>query len=311
VRLLPVPTPFAVGPMNAYLVERDELLLVDTGPNLATSYAGLSELVGEAGRRLEDVSTIMLTHQHFDHIGLAASIVARSNARVVCHGSTRAAIEDFESAQDVEDDFAAALMLQHGTPQVLVAAIRAAANVIKAFGASVAIDETLIDGQSFGALEIAHVPGHSPSDTLFIDRETRIAFGGDHLLAHISSNALVSLGSDRQRRRPLLEYRESLARTRTLDLAVVLPGHGVPILDHRTLIDRRLREHDERAARLLELLGAGPRTTYDLARELFRGRAQSQAFLTLSEVLGHLDLLLSRGQIAENATESPTLFERV
>ena len=37
VHVLPVPTPFAVGRVNCYLVDDDPLTLVDAGPNSATS----------------------------------------------------------------------------------------------------------------------------------------------------------------------------------------------------------------------------------------------------------------------------------
>ena len=33
IHVLPVPTPFAVGRINCYLVEDDPLTLVDAGPN--------------------------------------------------------------------------------------------------------------------------------------------------------------------------------------------------------------------------------------------------------------------------------------
>ena len=41
-------------------------------------------------------------------------------------------------------------------------------------------------------LEVQLRPGHSPSDTVFWDEQRRILIAADHLIAHISSNPLLS-----------------------------------------------------------------------------------------------------------------------
>ena len=100
-----------------------------------------------------------------------------------------------------------------------------------------------------------HRPGHSPSDTLFHDRERRALIGGDHLIAHISSNPLISrpLGGKSGepgggRPRALITYLRSLRETREMDdSSVVLPGHGEPVTDHVALIDERFALHERRA----------------------------------------------------------------
>src|SRR5258705_7477844 len=82
IRCLPVPTPFAVGRVNCYLVEDDPLTLVDAGPNSATSLTALEAALAEHGRRIEDLERIVITHQHIDHIGLVAILADRSAAEV-------------------------------------------------------------------------------------------------------------------------------------------------------------------------------------------------------------------------------------
>jgi hypothetical protein len=82
----------------------------------------------------------------------------------------------------------------------------------------------------------------------------------------------------------------------------VLGGHGPPIEDHRTLIDERLERQDLRAQKILELLRSGPRTAHELALEIWGRVAFTQAYLTVSEVLGHLDLLIADGLVSEDET---------
>ena len=79
---------------------------------------------------------------------------------------------------------------------------------------------------------------------------------------------------------------ESLRKTRELPAEIVLSGHGEPITDHVALIDERFEFHARRADRIYELIAERPRTGYDLAQALFGDIAVTQAYLTLSEVLG-------------------------
>jgi glyoxylase-like metal-dependent hydrolase (beta-lactamase superfamily II) len=140
-----------------------------------------------------------------------------------------------------------------------------------------------------------------------LDQERRLLIGGDHLLARISSNPLISrpLEGDppspgRDRPRALLTYMKSLRATRELDVDIVLPGHGDPVLDHVALIDERFRMHERRALKLLDMLAAAPLSAYELATRMWGNVAVTQAFLTISEVLGHLDLLMGENLISED-----------
>jgi hypothetical protein len=57
------------------------------------------------------------------------------------------------------------------------------------------------------------------------------------------------------------------------------------------------------------MLDRGPRTAYELAYEMWGNVAVTQAFLTLSEVLGHLDVLVAAGEVQEEPeTAEPVRF---
>ncbi len=88
----------------------------------------------------------------------------------------------------------------------------------------------------------------------------------------------------------------------------MLPGHGEPIADHVALIDERFRMHRRRAEKIRRLIAAEPRTAHEIAQELWGNVAVTQAFLTLSEVLGHVDLLLQDGSIVEVETDGVVRF---
>ena len=105
-----------------------------------------------------------------------------------------------------------------------------------------------------------HRPGHSPTDTIFHDRERRMLIAADHLLGHISSNPLITRPPDGSTERPqaLVTYLRSLEATREMDVELVLPGHGDPITDHRKLIDERFALHRRRAEKIHRLIAERP-----------------------------------------------------
>jgi glyoxylase-like metal-dependent hydrolase (beta-lactamase superfamily II) len=151
---------------------------------------------------------------------------------------------------------------------------------------------------------------------VFWDADHRSLIGGDHLIGHISSNPLVSrpLGGKSGepgdgRPRALMMYLRSLRETRAMPIATVLPGHGNPVTDHVKLIDERFALHERRAAKIAGLIAERTLSAHEIAQSLWGNVAVTQAYLTLSEVLGHVDLLLDRGEIRETEVGSVIRYE--
>ena len=148
-------------------------------------------------------------------------------------------------------------------------------------------------------LHVHHRPGHSPSDVVLHDRSRGILIAADHLIRHISSNPLISRplgeGPDAERPHALEIYLASMQRTQAMeDVSLVLTGHGDPISDPVALIDERFRGHDRRKGKILGLIREQPRSAHEIAGEIWGDVAVTQAYLTLSEVIGHVDLLVAR-----------------
>jgi glyoxylase-like metal-dependent hydrolase (beta-lactamase superfamily II) len=385
VRCLPIPTPFAVGRVNCYLIEDDPLTLLDTGPNSATSLTALEAALGGYGHHVEDLRRIVVTHQHIDHIGLLAILAGRSGAEVCALDRLAPWLADYKHQMEENDGFSAEIMLRNGIPQDVVHALRAVSASFRGWGSGAQVTHPLADGEllefASRSWRVLHRPGHSPSDTVFWDEASGELFGGDHLIKHISSNPLLSkplglLPSDEGRRsgevlappggrssgedggalaplgsqssgesgrggagpaplgpapsgegtgggafveagdgdgarrpRALMTYLDSLRRTREMELKVVFAGHGEPVEEHRALIDERFRMHERRAEKLHGLIAERPRNAYELAQALWGNVAVTQAFLTLSEVLGHVDLLIGGGRVVEREVDGVVRFE--
>jgi glyoxylase-like metal-dependent hydrolase (beta-lactamase superfamily II) len=311
-----LPTPFLVGRVNCYLIEDEPLTLIDTGPNSGKSLDDLERAMGALGRSIEDLELIVVTHQHMDHLGLLEILARRSGAEVAAFHLLAPYLANFSRSANADDEFAQAVMRRHGVPDDLATVLSSLAAAFRAFGSSGSVTRSLCEGDALElrdrTLRIFHRPGHSPSDTIFWDETRAILIAGDHLLARISSNPLVSRplsGPEHPRPRALLQYMDSLRATRELPARLILPGHGDPILEHAELIDERLRMHRRRAARVHQILDARPISAHEIALKMWGNVAVTQAYLTLSEVLGHLDLLVQSGQAVERDADGASVFE--
>lgn len=337
---MPIPTRFAVGRVNCYLIEDDPLTLLDTGPNSATSLVALEAALAEHGRRIEDLERVVITHQHMDHMGLVDILATRSGAEVCALDRLAPWLADYKREMEAIESFSAKVMLGNGVPKDVVLALRATSAGLRAWGAAAHVTRTLKDGELLDfagrSWRTLHRPGHSPSDTVFYDERSAELFVGDHLIKHISSKPLLSpplpiapadgkaendgadgqsatgkiaAGAHGERPRALPVYLDSLRSTREMDARVAWAGHGDPIDDHLAVIDERLRMHERRANKLYRLIAEQPRNAYELARAMWGDVAVTQAYITLSEVLGHVDLLLDEGRVSERESDGVVYFE--
>jgi glyoxylase-like metal-dependent hydrolase (beta-lactamase superfamily II) len=325
IHCLRIPTPFAVGRVNTYLIEDDPLTLVDSGPNSGKALDELQHQLAERGRSIDDIGLVVLTHQHIDHLGLVDIIVNHSGAEVAAIDKLVHWADHYSEDASKDDEFASAVMQRNGIPEEMVRALRTVSSAFRSWGARARVTKPLHDGESLElrdrSLQALHRPGHSPSDTIFWDARRKILIAADHLIKHISSNPLISRPLDepdrdpveaaRERPRALVTYIESLRKTREMPAEIVLAGHGEPITDHVALIDERLEFHRRRAERIHGLIAEQPRSGHELAQALFGDVAVTQAYLTLSEVLGHVDLLLQDGRVRETERKGVVYFEAV
>jgi glyoxylase-like metal-dependent hydrolase (beta-lactamase superfamily II) len=302
---LRIPTPFAVGRVNCYLVEDEPLTLIDTGPNSGKALDELQSQLAAHGHSIDELGLVILTHQHIDHLGLVEIVVDHSGAEVAALDLAVERLANFGEDAEREDDFAVELMLRNGIPSEVAFALQGVSRSFRGWGSRAQVTRPLADGEEIAfrdrTLRTLHRPGHSPSDTVFWDEERRILIAADHLIAHISSNPLITrpLDGSTERTQALVTYIESLRKTREMPAELVLSGHGEPIVDHVALIDDRLAKHERRKEKIYGLIEEKPCSGYEIAQAIWGNVAVTQAFLTLSEVIGHADLLVNEGRVRE------------
>lgn len=305
VHTIPVPTPFAVGRVNCYLLEGSPLTLIDAGPRSEKSLQRLTAGVEAAGYRLGDIELVVVTHQHIDHIGGISTVVEASGAEVAALDLAVERLAEFNWGSELEDQMAVDLMVRYGVPEDIASVLKEVTASFRELGAPVQVTRPLPAGETITMggrrYRVLHRPGHSPSDTVFWDDERRLMFGGDHLLSHISSNPLISrpLDGSPGRTTALIDYRASLRETAAMPVELMLSGHGLAITDHAGLIEKRVASQDRRTEKIFSLVAAGHGSPHEVANAIWGDIALTQAYLTLSEVIGHLDILLDEGRVHE------------
>jgi glyoxylase-like metal-dependent hydrolase (beta-lactamase superfamily II) len=305
--VIQIPLPLAyLGNVNAWLLKGEPLTLIDTGSGNEETVASLEEQLRRHGVAVEDIELLLLTHHHLDHCGLATTIKERSGAEIAAHRGTARWGLHFHERAAAEQRFTRDLMAAHGVPDHVIAGSDDFFARIVAQSRPFVTDRVLADGDKLTAggrtLRVVYRPGHSTTDTLFVDESSDDVFVGDHLLANITSGVELmptELPGD-ERRQGLIEYLGNLRKTQVMQLRHCYTGHGPTIENHRALIDERIAFHSHRLDRITELVTAGDRTAFDVAGHMWSDEvAATQPVLVTWEVLGHLDVLVNRGTIRE------------
>lgn len=150
-------------------------------------------------------------------------------------------------------------------------------------------------------------PGHSPTDTVFLDVERGMALTGDHLMADFPANPYITrwlgVGSGSQ----LQTYMASLKQTLALNIGIALPGHGWPFADVDSVSERWRRRSDRLKAKLVAALSTESATAFELASKIAGRAVLRNTESVMSDVVGHLELLLEEGVIETHTQEQGTL----
>jgi glyoxylase-like metal-dependent hydrolase (beta-lactamase superfamily II) len=303
VHLIELPLPLSLGSINVYLVRlADGYLLIDCGMDTDACFQALARGMEAAGAGWSDISEILLTHVHPDHMGLAPRLLELTGARLSMHAHDAAYLQTLIQTERYLA-WADGVMREAGVPEEIIAKIRGSSNEIHKHFHNLTSDRVLQGGERIATaveeLEVLWTPGHSPGHVCLYGRERRALFAGDQILEQISPN--IGWLPDRD---PLGEFLDSLRELERLDVELILPSHGAPFSGHREWIRKTIAHHAERCARILALLDGASRSGAEVVNELWeRTLIPFHYRFAVFEVLAHLEYMERQGKVARIACD--------
>jgi glyoxylase-like metal-dependent hydrolase (beta-lactamase superfamily II) len=289
-----VPAPYGLKSYNFYLYKQaGSLSLIDAGIDSDECWDSLCQTLKQHGLEITDITEMIVTHNHHDHVGLVNRICAIKEVPVYAHEDSICRLKRDKEFFSLRVQFFKQLYEENGcgaagekqVERLKDSVVQNEKNKIKTD--ILPIHET----HTVAGLRVIETPGHSPDHLAFFDAERKWLFGGDHLISHISSNAIIEPDRNGNRILTLIKYRESLQKCAKLDVETVFPGHGDFIHDLQQLISNRLIKTDEKAEKLLRLIETGHSTANEIALVFYKRQYENEFSLVMSEIIGHLDYL--------------------
>ena len=188
------------GFVNCYtFVAGDDTYVIDTGVRRGAQ--PIVRAFREAGVPLSQVRRVLLTHHHIDHRAGAAYLLEHASAPISCHA------EDVPFVDGSSRASMSFLMRMFLRPRPAPVAT------------------VLHEGDRVGPLEVIHLPGHTPGEVAFYEPRRKILFSGDSV---VERNGHLTMPAPRYAAN-LEQAVRSLERLRTVEVELLLPGHGEPV----------------------------------------------------------------------------------
>lgn len=310
-----VPTPFPVGPINMYLILKRPYTLIDVGPLYPQAQEIFLEALRELNLKGEEIERVLLTHAHPDHIGMVSWIIELTKAKAYLHPREIHSLK----TQSLNSEERAQVLTEAGIDGPTIAKLgviylktreRFASNI--RLDLLQELDQKEIAFEDGSQLIPVETPGHSPGHVCFYDPIAKVLFSGDHVLEGISPNPIMSKDPESQERsRTMSQYLQSLEVISKMDIEEVYPGHGETFEDLPRVLEQFFYFHSLRENKVLQLVDHRKNTAYGIAKKIYPSMEGMDVFLGVSKVIGHLDLLVDKGEIQEVKEEGISYFYKI
>jgi glyoxylase-like metal-dependent hydrolase (beta-lactamase superfamily II) len=293
--------------INCYLIPgKDGWIMIDSGWYTEEAFESLLKGLENLGLTLKDIASIIITHIHPDHFGLAGRIRQKSpKTKLFMHQWEASMIDSrYVKVSELKDKMT--LLLQsHGVPPVDSSTLESAYlpdldSILVTFP-----DHILYGGEIISTgivdLEVIWTPGHSPGHICLYEPENGLLFCGDHILPTITPNVSFNIQSGDN---PLGNYIYSLTKLQNLPVKKVFPGHENPFtaLKERTM--QIFNHHDQRKVEVLRALDDKPHNAWEISSKIKWNTPVAWEELSalhmrsaVTETIAHLDLLRYEGKV--------------
>lgn len=284
--------------INFYVIETNQsLMLVDAGLNTADCRRELDTVLQTNGFSIKDITEIVLTHNHVDHVGLVNWITKDHPIPIYASKEAIPRLKRDEDFMEMRVEFFAKLYKEMDCGkegEMQSARLKEAIEKNR----SQAIKPNVIPiGEKHNGLEVLKVPGHAPDHIALFDINDAVLFSGDLIIDHVSSNALIEPDYAGKRLSTVTQQKASLEKVREAGVKRIYPGHGKIIDNPKEILNKRLAGIDRKAEKVKKLVMDGHTTGSNIAKAYYGKMYYSQFSLVMSVIIGHLDYLEEKQQI--------------
>lgn len=307
-----LPTSYAVGDVNVYLLKGERLTLVDTGMKTEESWNALNAQMADLHLTPSDIEQVILTHHHPDHSAMLDFFP--ETIEVYGHPLNQRWIYPTETFFQEQEQFFGALFREFGLPEEYLPILSKFRKSQK-YLCNRPLTGHLVEGMRPPGLsewQVIETPGHAQSQIALFREKDGVLIGGDVVLARISPNPLLEppVPGEKERPKPLLQHNESMKKLLSFPISFVYTGHGEEVFELENLVEKRLSRQHERAMTVCNWLKEEQLTVFEICKRLFPSVYKRELMLTISETVGQLDYLASIGEIIGNNVQ-PVLFTAV
>ena len=252
---------------NCYLVYNSRsVLVIDPGSPYEDEQQALASSVDELVSEGRQVTGILITHLHPDHIGGVNALRSHlgNDVKVAAHRMTTAALPGDIKADVLIDD--EELIVLEGEPRIVLRAM--------------------------------HTPGHARGHLCLHEDRTGTLISGDNIVG--LGSVLIDPPEGN-----MSDYFESLKRMQAQpNLSVIFGGHGPAIANPQAKIVEYISHRLDREQKILEAVREGASTPKEIVARVYTDVSPKAHPMAERAVLAHLEKLQTDGLVVTTSVET-------
>jgi glyoxylase-like metal-dependent hydrolase (beta-lactamase superfamily II) len=313
ISIITLPLPFRSPPsVNVYLIEGSTgITLIDCGVDSSECQQVLMEGIENLGLQPNEITTLVVSHLHPDHVGMAPRLSRDLGLRTVMHKRAANLVTRYNDTEGFRRR-TAALADRHGVPPTARPPFVDIGERPMWMPPIDPPDVTVDDGDFIEVdqnrhLQVLFTPGHEPSHICLRDSVTGAVFAGDHILPRITPH----VGYDEMYEDVLGDFLDSLVKIERLLVTTTYPAHGAVVEHGSARAEQIFLHHQRRLEGMVDAIEPFGSTAWMVMEKVFRPNlSPMDQRLALRETIAHLEHLRLQNRLRSTEIGGAVSYQR-